>query len=269
MGPTPGSPSDPFTTVAFLAGSPNRVAVLDALLALGPVARPDLVEAVGVSRVTVGRILDDFAARGWVAREGGTCRITLVGEVVCEAFGSLLWTVESMDRLSAVQPWLPADFDVDPRRLASARITVPTWSDSVAPIRRAAELCAGLDVLRVCASGVAPDVIRGIRDAAVEDGADVEVVMTATALDVVRADPTMRGWFADLVDSGGRVYEHPGHPYLVATCDRVAIVGVNDESGAPRGLVESTDLAVFDWVTATVDRCRAAAEPVEPGAFLG
>jgi predicted transcriptional regulator len=264
--PPPGS-TDPFTTVAFLAGSPNRIAVLDALAEFGPVPRFDLVERLGVSRVTVGRILNDFVARQWVAREGTTFRITPVGEVVCETFGALLTTVESMDRLSSVQPWLPADFDIDARRLATARITVPTWSDSVAPIRRAAELCYGLDSLRVCASGVAPDVIQGIRDAAVDEGTHVEVVMTSAGLDVIRDDPTMRGWFADLVDAGGRVHEHPGHSYLVATCDRTAIVGMNDDAGAPRGLVESTDVAVFDWVDSVIDRCRAEGQPVEHGVF--
>lgn len=263
MADRPAGSVDPFTTVAFLAGSPNRLAVLETLVELTPIARTDLVDAVGVSRVTVGRILDDFAARRWVSRDGGRCRITPIGEVVCETFRSLLRTVESMDRLAVVQQWLPVDFDVDARRLASARITVPTWSDSVAPIRRAADLCYGLDVLRVCASGVAPDVIQGIRDAAVEEGTEVEVVMTATALDVVRGEPTMREWFADLVDAGGRVYEHPGHSYLVATCDRVSIIGMNDDSGAPRGLVESTDLAVFGWVESTIDRCREEAEPVD------
>jgi predicted transcriptional regulator len=259
---------DPFTTVAFLAGSPNRLAVLETLAELTSASRAELVDAAGVSRVTVGRILDDFAARRWVSRDRGSCRITPTGEVVCETFRSLLRTVESMDRLAVVQPWLPADFDVDARRLASARITVPTWSDSVAPVRRAADLCYGLDELRVCASGVAPDVIQAIRDAAVEEGTGVEVVMTAAALDVVRDEPTMRGWFTDLVDAGGRVYEHPGHPYLVATCDRVGIVGMNDDSGAPRGLVESADLAVLGWIESTIDRCRGEAEPVDDG-FAG
>lgn len=260
-------PRDPFDTVAFLAGSPNRIAVLDALATLGPLSRPDLAEEVGVSRVTVGRSLDEFVERGWVTREGPAYRVTSIGEVVSETFGSLLRTMESMDRLATVLPWLPPDFDVDVRRLQTARITVPTWSDSVAPIRRAVDLCAGLDVLRVCPSGVAPDVIQGIRDAAVEDGADVEVVATANVLEIIREDPTMRGWFDDLLGVGGRLYEHPGHRYLIAVCDRTAVIGMNDETGAPRGLVESDDAAVLDWVHTTIDRCREEAEPVEDEAF--
>lgn len=265
-GSSPSS-SDAFEAVAFLAGSPNRVAVLDALATTGPCSRPELVDAVGASRVTVGRILDDFLGRGWVVRTGQRYEHTPVGEVVRETFESALRTVESMNHLSAVQQWLPTDFDVDARRLTSARITVPTWSDSVAPVRRAADLCYGLERLRVCASGVAPDVIQGIRDAAVDGDAVVEVVFTDEALDVVRGDSTMRDWFAELLGAGGRLYEHPGHPYLIATCDQTAVVGVNDGSGAPRGLLESSDLAVLEWVETTIDRCREEATTVDTAAF--
>lgn len=261
------SPPDPFDTVAFLAGSPNRIAVLDALVTLGSVSRRDLVDEVGVSRVTVGRIVDEFEARGWATRHGTEYRVTPIGEVVGDTFGSLLRTIASMDRLSTVLPWLPADFDIDVRRLETARITVPTWSDSVAPIRRAAQITAGLDVLRVCASGVAPDVIKGIRDAAVEDGADVEVVMTRSARDVITHDRTMWGWFDDLLDVGGRIYDHPGHPYLIAICDQTAVIGVNDDAGMPRGLVESSDSAVLDWVCSTIGRCREEAHLVETWSF--
>jgi predicted transcriptional regulator len=267
MDDTPASSRDPFEAVAFLTGSPNRLAVLDALVADGPRDRDGLVDEVDVSRVTVARVLDALVERGWAAREGRVYRATPVGAVVAAEFGSFLDTLTAMETLSLVFPWLPDDFDVDLRRLADARVTVPTWSDYVAPVRRAAELCQGLDALRVCASGVAPDVIEAIRDAAVEDGASVEVVMTTSALDVVRGDPTMRGWFRELVADGGRVSEHPGHPYLVATCDRTAVVGMNDEAGAPRGLVESTDAAVLKWVEARIDRCQAEATPVASGAF--
>jgi predicted transcriptional regulator len=258
---------DAFEAVAFLGGSPNRVAVLNALVADGPAERDALVEAIGASRVTVARVLGALVDRGWAAREGRVYRATPVGAVVAAEFASLLGTLSAMETLSIVFPWLPDDFDVDLRRLRDARVTVPTWSDSVAPVRRAAELCSGLDALRVCASGVAPDVVEGIRDAAVEDGASVEVVMTTPALDVIRSDATMRGRFRDLLDAGGRAYEHPGHPYLVATCDRTAIVGINDDDGAPRGLVESTDAAVLSWVESRIDRCRAEADPVAGGSF--
>ncbi|MFC6725411.1 helix-turn-helix domain-containing protein, partial [Halobium palmae] len=116
-----------FATVAFLAGSPNRVAVLETLAETGPSERRDVVEALDVSRVTAGRVLDALLERGWVERDGRTYETTAAGEVVVDEFGALLDTVEAMDRVAEVLPWLPEDFDVDARRLADARVTVPTW----------------------------------------------------------------------------------------------------------------------------------------------
>lgn len=256
-----------YVAFAFLAGSPNRIAVLHALTTGEPIDRRDLVDDLGLSRVTVTRILNGLESRAWVASEGSVYYTTAIGDVVAEEFKSFLDTLASMERLALVHPWLPDDFDVDLRRLATASVTVPTWSDSVAPVRRAAERCRGLNSLRVCASGAAPDVIKGIRDAAIEDNADVEVVATSSMLRVIQTDSTMRGWFTDLIDAGGRIYRHPGHPYLIATFDQTAVIGVNDNAGMPRGLVESTDKVVYKWVRSTVDRCREEAEPVGDEAF--
>jgi DNA-binding MarR family transcriptional regulator len=256
-----------FEQAAFLGGSPNRLELLEALRECGPTKRSDLVEATEMSRVTVKRILDDLEAQGWTVNERGTYRLTPAGEVVEEEFRRLLETLATIAPLTKVLPWLPADFDVDVRHLAGARVTVPTWSDSVAPVRRAADVCEGLQTLRVCASGVAPDVVRGIRDAAVVDGAQVEVVLTRDANAVVGRHPAMRGWVDDLVRAGGRLYEHPGHPYLLGVFDLTAGIGANDEQGIPRGFVESRDRAVVDWTMATIDRCRDEASLVDPEAF--
>ena len=125
--------ADVFSDIEFLAGSPNRAAVLEALVDT-PRDRHDLAEHVGVSRVTIGRILKDLVARGWVASDGSRYWATPIGEVVATEFGALLNTMETMRKLSAVMEWLPPDLDIDFRRFADARITLPTWSDSVAPI---------------------------------------------------------------------------------------------------------------------------------------
>jgi hypothetical protein len=69
------------------------------------------------------------------------------------------------------------------------------------------------------------------------------------------------------MEAGAALYRHPGLPYLIARCDEVAIIGVNDDAGVPRGLVESDDLAVRDWVLSTVERCRDEAERLDRSAF--
>lgn len=251
---------DTVADVEFIAGSPNRAAVLQTL-ADRPRDRRDLVDDVGVSRVTVGRILADLVARAWVTSDGGVYRATPVGEVVATELSSLAETMETMRMLSAVTERFPPDLDVDLRRFADARVTLPTEADWVAPVRRMAELGRGAARLRVAVSGVAPDVVEAIGDAAVA-GADVTLVATASALDVVDGCPRMRGWLADAIAAGAAVHLHPGFSYLLGECDGTAVVGVTDELGVLCGLVESDDPAVREWVTATVDRCIGEAEPL-------
>jgi uncharacterized protein YerC len=50
--------------IEFLAHSPNRIRVLDALIA-EPMERHDIEDGTGVSRATLARILADFKNEGW------------------------------------------------------------------------------------------------------------------------------------------------------------------------------------------------------------
>ena len=68
-------------SIEFLARSPHRVGVLEAL-ADGPTDRRDLTETTGASSPTVGRILADFEDRQWLVRDGPTYALTALGEYV-------------------------------------------------------------------------------------------------------------------------------------------------------------------------------------------
>lgn len=259
---------DPLADVAFLASSVNRVRALDTL-ADGPHDRDELQDALGISRVTVTRILDGFETRGWIAHEERAYRATPLGDVVAAEFGDFLDTVATMRRLSAVFPWFPDDFDVDLQRLADARITVPSPSDSVAPVRRAAELMGETDAVRGLASGIAPDALKANRDAVVERGQSFEIVFSTDVLDVIRADPTMAGWLRELLDAGGRVYGHENVECLAGEFDRETVmVGLSDETGVPHALVESDDEAMCAWFQATFESYRGEAESVSSDAFI-
>jgi predicted transcriptional regulator len=248
-----------FADVEFLASSPNRIQALD-LLSNTTLQRPELESQLGISRMTAKRILDAFETRGWVKQETGY-RTTPLGDVVKAEFECLLDTVETVRKLATIFHWLPDDFDVDPRQLADASVTLNTWSDSVAPVRRAAELAKQTDFLRVAGSGISPDVIKAIRDAAVA-GSDVTFVTTDGGFEVLSVSDELSRWMVEAMDAGADLHTHPGFPYLIAQCDDFVIIGVNDESGAPRGLVESSNSEVREWVVSTIERCRSEGEVV-------
>lgn len=259
--------STPLAAVEFLARSENRVRVLD-LLDDRPHDRSELAEAVGVSRVTAQRILDDFERQGWVAREDRTYRTTEIGSIVAVAFGALLETVEATQRLAAVAPWLPDEFDVDLRRLIDARITLPTHGDPIAPVRRLTVLIDEAASVRGLGAGIASDALRVDRDRVVDGGQSFEIVFSEDVLAVVSSDAEMSGWLCEMLDAGARVYRHEDIGLLVGEFDgEVVGLGVADESGIPRGFVESRDPEVLDWFDRAFERYRSEAEPVDREAF--
>jgi predicted transcriptional regulator len=259
----------PLDAVEFLARSENRVRAL-ATLATGPCDRSDLVEAVGVSRVTAQRMLDDFVRHGWVTVtvEDRTYRATRTGSIISEAFEALLDTVDTTQRLAAVVPWLPPEFDVDLRRLTDARITLPTHGDPTAPVRRSTELMSEARVVRGLGTGIAPDALRVNRDCLVDGGQSFEVVFSGGVLEVISSDPRMSGWLAEMLDAGATVYRHEDIGLLLGEFDgEVVGFGVGDESGIPRGFIESRDPAMLEWFETTFRRYRDEAEPVERPMF--
>jgi predicted transcriptional regulator len=259
--------STPLDAVEFLARSENRVRVLE-LLADRPHDRRELAEAVGVSRVTAQRILDDFERYEWVSAEGQTYRVTEVGSIVSEAFGSLLETMESTQRLAAIAPWLPAEFDVDLRRLTDARITLPTHGDPIAPVRHLTALIDEAASVRGLGAGIAPDALRADRDRVVDGGQSFEIVFSEDVLAVIGSDARMSGWLREMLDAGATVYRHVDVGLLVGEFDREEVgLGVADESGIPRGFVESCDSEVLDWFDRTFERYRSEAEPVDRETF--
>lgn len=94
--------------IEFLARSPNRIRVLDALTA-EPIERYDIEDATGVSRATLGRILDDFEERGWVTREGRQYETTHVGNYVDREFTGLVERFEPVPALNQVGQWFPQE----------------------------------------------------------------------------------------------------------------------------------------------------------------
>lgn len=259
--------TQPLDPVEFLARSENRVRALETLVD-HPCGRSELAETVGVSRVTTQRILTDFERHGWVTAEDHRCRATDIGSIVSEAFASLLETVETTQRLAALAPWLPGDFDVDLRRLTDARITLPTHGDPIAPVRRSTDLMGEAEAVRGLGTGIAPDALRVNRDCVVDGGQSFEVVFSDGVLDVISSDPRMSGWLGEMLDAGATVYRHEDVGLLLGEFDGELVgLGVADESGIPRGFIESRTPAMLEWFETVFERYRSAAEPIEREAF--
>lgn len=258
----------PLDDVAFLARSNNRVDVLEALDERD-LTRRELHDATGISQPTLGRVLDGFEERGWATNggngNGGRYRLTPLGCLLAEEFGSLLDVVGTIQTLQELAPWLPLDeMDFELRALSDARITTPKPTDATAHFRREAEVLAHTERLRFLCNQAQPETVARYRDWVVEEGGHMEAVITADAVDAALAHPVMGRQLRGMLASGrATVHRYDGDvAFMAGMLDDTATIVPLDDSGVPCAFVESDDDAVRAWVTDTLESYREEATPL-------
>ncbi|WP_411967376.1 helix-turn-helix transcriptional regulator [Haloferax sp. YSSS75] len=233
----------------FLAGSSNRVAALD-VLASGPTSRDELSSSVDASKGTIRRILRDFEDRGWVEQEGATYTTTEAGETIAVEFTCLLDTIRATYRLDGAQEWLPTDalgFGLD--RLADARVTLPQEDHVITPLDRMDALVRDASVSRIFSPGVSISTVSANRDAVVENGQQMELVLTERVVSTIVERSDLAAMMRDMVETG-RVtvfeIENDVPPMTLCILDGVVVLGLIG-NGLPVGVVESSDEIVRQW----------------------
>lgn len=269
MGGEGGDLDAPLDDIAFLARSPYRVRVLEAL-ASRPYDRHGLQEATDVPRVTLGRVLDAFEDRGWIRQRGTEYTISPLGSLVVEAFEPLIASVRTARKLRPIVEWIPArELDFDLLHLTDATITVPSRNNPLSPLRREIERLQSADEVRLLSSIVVPQALEANLLAPVQASQRFEAVFTASAVETIRDDPEMARQFAKLVASDrAEIYRFDGEvPCVVAVLDGGVGLGLEDDQGLPRALIETEDPSVRDWADSTITAYRRQSEPVNPDVF--
>lgn len=251
----------PLDDIAFLARSANRVAALEAL-ADAPRSRAELQEATGASQPTLGRILSQFEARGWIATDGSTHELTTLGELLAESFADLMASVETIQSLQGVASMLPADeLDFDLNRLVDASLTVPSQADATAHVRREEALADAADRIQFFCNSAHPHTVRVYRDRVVEGGQTLDAVIAGAAIDAARADPEMAALVADLLAAdGATIYRYEGSlPVMVGVLDGTTVIQPLNEAGGAAALIETDDPVVREWAEGMIEQYRAEA----------
>lgn len=255
--------------IEFLVRSANRVRALDAL-ASGAYDRRELQERTEIPRATVGRIVTDFERRGWATQRDGRYEATPIGTLLAAELTSLLASVDTGYELGELVGWLPIEcFDFGIERFVDARLTLPNHVDSIAPVRRAVELLYRADRARVLTQAYAPEAIRAHWHATVQDGRTFELVLTADVVEAICASPETATMFAEIVEIGaGSVYRYDGDcPHVMGVYDGATAIGVTDDDGFPRALIETRDDVVRSWADETIDAYRRSSDMLDVGAL--
>lgn len=265
---TPNADGDDPTleAIEFLARSPHRAAVLEAL-AEAPRTRHDLRERADVSRVTVRRLVDDLVDRGWITHDEGQYEATPKGRVVAREFGRLQSNLETASTLDDALQWLPTDaFDFDLARLRDADVLrASSWQDHTASVTHAVELARETTAIRGTAIGFTHEVVDVIRELTVSDEGSFEAVVDEPTLAFVREDPGLRDRFRAILESeNGALYRYTGETplHMVMRFDDTTVICGHVDEGPPPGTLETDDLAVFEWARSYFESALEQSEPV-------
>lgn len=257
--------------IEFIARSEHRVGVLESLAA-SPRDRADLRAATGASASTLGRVLGDFEARQWVARDGPTYALTHLGEFVADHFLGLREAMTTEHTLRDVWHWLPREmegFSVD--LFADAVVSFPGPRYPYEPVERLTQLIEGTSRLRGFDTIVFKSVNNEAVCRAVLDGMELEYVYSPAALQGTYAWNPERVMEAAARDNC-TVLVHDALPDgdrcgIGIVDDRAGICCHDAETGALRAIVDTGDLAARDWAISTFERVRREAEPVDASTF--
>ncbi|MEF8872164.1 MAG: MarR family transcriptional regulator [Haloarculaceae archaeon] len=255
--------------IAFLARSESRVRVLERLLEAGPLTQRELRECVDASRSTVTRTLTDLQSRNWVAKTGDGYQLTATGEMITEQFLDLVSSVQATEELSSFLRWFPTtEVSLDMNHLRGAEITSSTDSDPYAPGRRQTEFLRRVDDFRGFLPSIDMQGTEVVHEQIMTGAFEAEIVVSATVGDRITSGE-FASLFREQLDTGRLtvyVAEEP-LPFYLGLGGDIVQVGVEDDEGFPRALLETDARPVISWGEDVYETYRTRAKEQSADAF--
>jgi predicted transcriptional regulator len=260
--------SEAIETVAFLARSEHRVHVV-ALLNESERTRDDLSEAVGVTRVTLSRILSDLEEKQLIARQfsDSTYVLTRYGELVYQDFNRLLGTVSVGQSFPDVVERLPTEFfDFDLRYLGESEL-VGDGSDPMAAARVVANAVGNASTRHALLGTFLSIPLYTFEEALqADDEPEGAVIFDSEMAETMLTDADLRSRWQKIES----IAENPVYyrvderiPCGVALIDHDTVFLTVDRDGDNGfDVVRSTHPAVIDWAEQTIEKRRTVAEPL-------
>lgn len=267
-------PGDPgaLADVVYLSRSENRVRLLETL-ADGPRTRRELMASTGISRTTLGRILNEFAEREWAERTtDGEYAATRTGEHVVASFAPLVEAMATVRSLGEATEWLPMSVhDVGIDAFLDARVHRP---DPNAPLSFARELVDRIEdaeTFRTLTYLAPPrnDVAEVMHERIRTGALRTEFVLAGGLTEHLADDSERRARWNDSLEAGAVAYRYDGYipSNLFVVDESVLVVNTDAESGPPGAFVESDDARVLEWADDLIASHREASERLDAEAF--
>jgi len=257
----------PLDEIEFLARSPHRVEVLDAL-AEQPHSRADLRALTGTSSSTIGRMLGEFESRNWIIRGGHQYTVTPLGGFVAAGMIDLVERMEIERTFRDVWQWLPTGvigFDIE--LFVDAVVTVPEFGSPDRTVSRFVKLVEETETIR----GFSPTTVNSDMEALFRnaiDGMETELMWPADLTEAVLASHPEQASAA--IESGNlTVLTNDDLPCSCAIFDdRIGLGGYDRETGIMRVAIDTDALEARRWAEALYDSYRRDARPLDPEAIV-
>lgn len=250
--------------VAFLAGSPDRLALLDSL-ADEPAAPRDAADALDISGRSAQRNLAQFAERGWAEKRDGDYRLTTRGRLVRETYVDCLERLDRIDDLAECYDHLPdAPAPPDPAWLDDATVVTADPDHPQAPVTHYVDAVRSLETDRVrMLSPVLSRIFERPHAELVRRGARTELILPADRVAAAREKNPAK-FEAVLAAPSFTLYEtdEPVGCGLTVADDR-AFVLAYDADGRVRACVDGSDTDLREWAAERFESHRGDAAEVE------
>ena len=172
-------------------------------------------------------------------------------------------TVEVASRLEPLLRWLPKEFDIDLRQLADAELILAEESNPYAPVNRHVEALKRAEDVRLFIGVTGQHAWEIAHRQVVDEGATHEYVVGSGVVETLRSDPNYTEPCEAMLGTGRfelSVYDGEV-PYYLGLLDETIQIGVEDEKGMSRALVETGVGGVGEWANDTYDKYRDRSTP--------
>lgn len=254
---------DPLDEILFLARAESRVRIMEHLSVAESATQRELRTQLDISRTTVARSLRSLEDNSWVENDGDTYRLTQAGSIIAEEFSQLLDTVQRVEKLSDFLRWFPDDESTpDFLEVNDAEITSPSDGDPYAPARKQTQIFHTADSVRVLLPSVDLDGAKTITERVLQHGLEAETIV-APDLEATLESEEFAPLLKRMVETGrSPIFVSPTEiPFYLGLADDGRVqIGVEDDEGFPRSLLETTDEGVRVWAEDLYQDYRQKAE---------
>lgn len=230
----------------------------------GGATRSEIQSALGVSRSTTHRIVNQFESLGLVDQENGAYELTSFGRVVADETERATTTVDVASDLSTLlETFESTDGGPNLDVFENATVTQPEPGDPYRPMRRLLHLVEDASSIREFGPTAPEPAYQTAVHERVQSGLRAAVLYPPAVVDRLRRNG-VTGLEHALSDSDFalRVGDPPEFRLVIAD-EHVYVGGYNDDASRLELVVDTADAAAVEWAADCFRRSWEAATPYE------